>query len=667
MTMTKFRYAIPLIYGCQYLSVVSGFASFLSSSPAARISSPQAARIIITQHSDTVLHETSTATVEATDIPIPTEWKGEVLNGLSTIIDPDLNRDIVTLGFIQNLLLDPVTRQLSFTVELTSPASPIKEEFQTDCETIVNAISWSNHNARVTMSSAPPPTTPNPGDSNAVPHGLSNVRSIIAVSSCKGGVGKSTTAVNLAYSLSSIGASVGIFDADVYGPSLPTMITPDSDDVIFVGRQIAPLQRNGVKLMSFGYVNEGSAVMRGPMVTQLLDQFLSLTYWGSLDYLILDMPPGTGDIQLTLSQRVNITAAVVVTTPQELSFVDVERGIEMFDAVNVPCIAVVENMAYLDLNEDDDSEEAKADKDKEEGIRLETEAKMKQAFEQSLEERGVPTTSIEAITDDLMKIVQSSQGDNQIVKADKDKGQLRIFGNGHRKRLSEQWGIDQTYSVPLLQKISANGDSGTPFVLDYPTSPQAGVYRDLAENVVREVSKIQYRLETGRPTVSYNRETKLLDVDTGEVDPTSRRDKEEGDVSRMVGTLTARRLRLACRCAACVEELSGRQILKPEDVSENVYPMKLAPTGNYALSADWNDGHKSLYPFRQIRALMKDYGVERERPEDDEGNSETGVVTEKDSETGVVVEKDSETDVVAEKDSETDVVAEREPSSVGML
>merc|ERR1711957_656953 len=236
---------------------------------------------------------------------------------------------------------------------------------------------------------------------------------------------------------------------------------------------------------SFGYVNEGSAVMRGPMVTQLLDQFLSLTYWGSLDYLILDMPPGTGDIQLTLSQRVNITAAVVVTTPQELSFVDVERGIEMFDAVNVPCIAVVENMAYLDLNEDDDSEEAKADKDKEEGIRLETEAKMKQAFEQSLEERGVPTTSIEAITDDLMKIVQSSQGDNQIVKADKDKGQLRIFGNGHRKRLSEQWGIDQTYSVPLLQKISANGDSGTPFVLDYPTSPQAGVYRDLAENVVR--------------------------------------------------------------------------------------------------------------------------------------------------------------------------------------
>merc|ERR1712238_83154 len=209
---------------------------------------------------------------------------------------------------------------------------------------------------------------------------------------------------------------------------------------------------------------------------------------------------------------------------------------------------------------DDDSEEAKADKDKEEGIRLETEAKMKQAFEQSLEERGVPTTSIEAITDDLMKIVQSSQGDNQIVKADKDKGQLRIFGNGHRKRLSEQWGIDQTYSVPLLQKISANGDSGTPFVLDYPTSPQAGVYRDLAENVVREVSKIQYRLETGRPTVSYNRETKLLDVDTGEVDPTSRRDKEEGDVSRMVGTLTARRLRLACRCAACVEELSGRQI-----------------------------------------------------------------------------------------------------------
>jgi len=401
------------------------------------------------------------------------------------------------------------------------------------------------------------------------------------------------------------------------------MIRPDNDDVVFVGRQIAPLQRNGVKLMSFGYVNEGSAVMRGPMVTQLLDQFLSLTYWGSLDYLILDMPPGTGDIQLTLSQRINITAAVVVTTPQELSFVDVERGIEMFDAVNVPCVAVVENMAYLDLDEnnEDNAEEEKARREEEEMVRLQNEIKMRQAFEYSLQERGIPTTSIDGITNDLMKIVQASSTADAAratsaneKKNEKTNQQLRIFGNGHRKRLSEQWGIDQTYSVPLLQKISRNGDSGTPFILDHPSSPQADIYRDLASNVIREVAKIQYFQESARPTVSFNKETKLLEVDTGAVGSSFGRDKEDGTIGRIIGTLEPRRLRLACKCASCVEELSGRQILKPSDVSGLIRPLKMGPTGNYALSVDWSDGHRSLYPFRQIRGLMIEEEEERKRP-----------------------------------------------------
>lgn len=178
---------------------------------------------------------------------------------------------------------------------------------------------------------------------------LINVKSIIAISSCKGGVGKSTVAACLAQVLAEGGSRVGLLDADIYGPSVPTLFgLPNVEIAINAQKQFVPVEKNHLKLMSFGFLlGDAPAVMRGPMVTQYIQQILHRTAWGALDYLFIDMPPGTGDVQLTITQSVRLSGAVIVTTPQTLSLVDVARGILMFEKVSVPVLGVVENMAYF--------------------------------------------------------------------------------------------------------------------------------------------------------------------------------------------------------------------------------------------------------------------------------------------------------------------------------
>lgn len=403
-------------------------------------------------------------------------------------------------------------------------------------------------------------------------------------------MGKSTTAVNLAFALRGLNARVGIFDVDLYGPSLPTMVTPESDVVQFVGRQIAPLRRDGVNMMSFGYVNDGTAIMRGPMVTQLLDQFTEVTNWGELDYLILDMPPGTGDVQLTMCQKLNITAAVIVTTPQELSFVDVVRGVDMFQEVNVPCVAVVENMAYFEPPTSvttsaitDDSHDSH-DWDWDE---------LKNQFVETLKDSDSATT----LADTLVNIVKTQNQQQKppspsTPSTPSTTEKIQIFGKGHKHRLSSQYGIEHTFSIPLDPSVSSSGDSGTPHILRYPSSPLSQTYRQLAQSVVQEVAKIKFDPPIFR-----------LDFDQDQNCLTVRDGKKEAVLSPPAI------LRQECRCASCVEELTGRQILIKESVREDVAPLSIAPCGNYAVSVNWSDGHRSLYPFKQIRGIVDEKGV----------------------------------------------------------
>lgn len=342
-----------------------------------------------------------------------------IQNALKTVIAPQQKKNIVELNYVESVEV----RDSEVVIGLRLPGSMVqqKDVMTSLIQVAVKSVSGvSGCVVNVSFSKQKSAIDP-------MADGLKNVKHIVAVSSCKGGVGKSSTAVNLAFSLSKLGYKVGIFDADIYGPSLPTMVCPDDLSVETDGQYIFPLTYEGVKLMSFGFLNQdnnqGPAILRGPMVSQILNQILTSTQWEDLDYLVVDYPPGTGDIQLTLGQTVTISAAVIVTTPQYISFIDVVKGVDMFDTLKVPTVAVVENMSYFLCPNCDQKH--------------------------------------------------------------------RVFGEGAMKKLQKQFGFQNTFEVPIIPEITQTADNGVPFVLDFSDSPVASIYTDLAKSVVAEVEILE--------------------------------------------------------------------------------------------------------------------------------------------------------------------------------
>ncbi len=269
---------------------------------------------------------------------MPTEQ--QVMQALSRVQEPELHRDLVTLKMVKDVSIKNDT--VNFTIVLTTPACPLRTQIESEAQAAVMALAGVKH-VNIKWDANVPTDARISGRIN-VP-----IKSTIAVASGKGGVGKSTVAVNVAVALAQAGAGVGLMDADIYGPNIPVMMGVANQRPVAKDDKIIPLEAFGIKLMSMGFLvsAEQAMIWRGPMLHSAIRQFLSDVDWGPLDYLVIDLPPGTGDAQLTLAQSVPLTGAIIVATPQDVALADVIRGVSMFKKLEVPVLGVVENMSYF--------------------------------------------------------------------------------------------------------------------------------------------------------------------------------------------------------------------------------------------------------------------------------------------------------------------------------
>lgn len=341
-----------------------------------------------------------------------------VIDALSRVNDPDLNKDLVSLNMVKEIRIDG--NNIYVAVELTTPACPLKDKIKADCIAAIKKEIPSAEKIEIEMTSQVRAHKNDIKDSI-----LPGVKNTIAVASGKGGVGKSTVAVNLAVALAQQGAKVGLIDADIYGPSIPLMFGIKGKPQIHqdpVTGNMMPVENYNVKLISIGFFMDDGApiIWRGPMASGAIKQFMSDVEWGELDYLIFDLPPGTGDIQLTLVQTIPLTGAVIVTTPQDVSLIDARKGLKMFEKLNVPVFGIVENMSYF-------------------------------------------------IAPDTKK-------------------RYDIFGTGGGERLAAELSVPFLGGIPIDPRIREGGDSGKPIVHDLPESEQSKKIVEISKNLAAQVS-----------------------------------------------------------------------------------------------------------------------------------------------------------------------------------
>lgn len=359
----------------------------------------------------------------------------DVLDALKGVKDPEIGRDLVDLGMVKDVRIGDDSVWL--TVNLTTPACPLKSQIEADVRGALNQRLGASRQYHIHMGAEVR------GKGIVEKGDIPGVKNVIAVGSGKGGVGKSTMAATLAYGLKSYGAAVGLMDADVYGPSIPHLVGARGRPMAR-GERIQPIEAGGLKLMSMGFLLEPdrAVIMRGPMLHGIIQQFLHQVDWGELDYLVIDLPPGTGDVPLTLAQSLPLTGAVVVCTPQEVALLDAVRAIAMFRQLKVPMLGMIENMSFFDI----------------------------QAY---LRENGGRKARELIDRGELFE----DEGDERVY----------VFGQGGARRKSEQLGVPFLGEVPLNVTLRERGDAGRiedAFAEDSPSRPYLlGVVEKLAAQI----------------------------------------------------------------------------------------------------------------------------------------------------------------------------------------